>query len=107
MMAKMVLSEKDKIASVCDPCVGSGRLLMAASGFSLHLYGMDIDFTILQVCKTNMWMYVPWGVGRPVIKGLEPVNQPMDGLVQPVQKVTPEVQRKLLEYSQMELFGGK
>lgn len=66
MMAKMVMSEKDKTASVCDPCVGSGRLLMAASNYSLNLYGIDIDFAILNVCKVNMWTYVPWGVGRPL-----------------------------------------
>lgn len=107
-MAKMLLSEKDKTASVCDPCVGSGRLLMAASNYSLNLYGVDIDYSILNVCKVNMWLYVPWGVFRPEIKGLEPA-EPMkqqDSLaVQPIQKTTPEVQKKLLEFAgQMDLF---
>jgi len=69
---------------------------------------MDIDFDILQVCKVNMWMYVPWAVGRPEIKGLEPVTEPMGqgnslGL-RPIQRVTPEVQKRLLEWEQMELF---
>ena len=108
MMAMMVLSEKDKTASVCDPCVGSGRLLMAASNYSLNLYGVDIDYSILNVCKANMWMYVPWGVFRPEIKGLEPAKpmKEQDSLaVQPIQQTTPEIQEKLLEFSgQMDLF---
>ena len=110
MMAKMTLSEKDKTASVCDPCVGSGRLLMAASNFSLNLYGMDIDFSILNVCKANMWTYVPWAVRRPDIKGLEPITEAVEQgnnlALQPIQKTTPEVQKKLLEYGQqIDLFA--
>ncbi|MCG3771943.1 MAG: hypothetical protein JW384_03142 [Nitrosomonadaceae bacterium] len=108
-MAMMLLSEKDKTASVCDPCVGSGRLLMAASNYSLNLYGVDIDYSILNVCKVNMWMYVPWAVRRPEIKGLEPATpfQHQDTpTIQPIQQTTPEVQKKLLEYSeQMNLFA--
>lgn len=108
-MAKMLFCEKDKTASVCDPCVGSGRLLMVASNYSLNLYGVDIDYSILNVCKVNMWMYVPWAVRRPAIKGLESAEpfQHQDALaIQPIQQTTPEVQRKLLEYSeQMNLFA--
>lgn len=109
MMAKMMMSENDKTKSVCDPCVGSGRLLMAASNYSLNLYGMDIDKSILNICKVNMWQYVPWGVYRPkLIKGLDDVQQPMqqkDSLaIQPIQKTTKETQEKLLKYVQMELF---
>jgi hypothetical protein len=109
LMAKMLFSEGiKKTASVCDPCVGSGRLLMAASNYSLNLYGVDIDCNILNVCKANMWMYVPWGVFRPEIKGLEPA-EPMkqqDSLaVHPIQQTTPEVQKKLLEFAGlMDLF---
>lgn len=109
MMAAMTLWEADKTNSVCDPCVGSGRLLMAASNYSLNLYGMDIDYKILRVCKANMFVYVPWGVGRPSIEGLEGVKQPMkreDALTaQPIQRTTGEVQRKLLNQSkQLSLF---
>jgi len=109
MMAKMTMSKKDKTASVCDPCVGSGRLLMAASNYSLNLYGMDIDPSILKICKVNMWQYVPWGVYRPDnIKGLEAVRHPMqqgDSLaIQPITQTTKETQEKLLEGVQLELF---
>ena len=111
MMAKMNMmkSEKGKTASVCDPCVGSGRLLMASSNYSINLYGMDIDNNILNVCKLNCWLYIPWGVYRPKnIKGLEDVTDPLrkgDGLaVEPIQKTSPETQKKLLEYAQPDLF---
>ena len=48
LMVKMLMDKTDKTASVCDPCVGSGRLLMVASNYSLNLYGMDIDPLILK-----------------------------------------------------------
>jgi hypothetical protein len=50
--------------SVCDPAVGSGRLLLHASNHSLRLYGMDIDLTMVKVAKVNGALYVPWLV-RP------------------------------------------
>jgi hypothetical protein len=109
LMVKMLFGEGDKkTASVCDPCVGSGRLLMAASNYSLNLYGVDIDANILKVCQVNMWMYVPWCVGRPEVKGLkpaEPFQHSTVPILQPIQQTTPEVQQKLLAYSeQMNLF---
>ena len=110
MMAQMLFDGKDKTASVCDPCVGSGRLLLVASNYSLNLYGVDIDYNILQVCKANMWMYVPWCVGRPQIKGLKPsapFQHPEISTLQPIQQTTPEVQQKLIGFGQqMELFAG-
>lgn len=110
MMAMMVLGEADKTASVCDPCVGSGRLLLAASNYSLNLYGVDIDYNIVNVCKANMWMYVPWCVFRPKIEGLTPAEpMKLEGTeaVRPIQETTPEIQRKLLEsVEQMDMFSG-
>ena len=113
MMAKMnmAMNKKGITASVCDPCVGSGRLLMAASNYSINLYGMDIDNNILNVCKLNMWMYIPWGVCRPKnIKGLDYVTDLMkkgDSLsINPIQKTTPEVQKELLKFIQPDSFCG-
>ena len=110
MMATMLLHEQDKTASVCDPCVGSGRLLMAASNYSLNLYGMDIDYPILNICKANMWMYVPWCVVRPPLQGLmstESLPRQDTRSIQPIQQTTPEAQKKLLEGAeQMNLFAG-
>ena len=108
MMAEMTMSEADKTASVCDPCVGSGRLLMAASNHSLNLYGMDIDYNIINVCKVNMWMYVPWGVVKFPFEGEKAQRRAIeqgDSLMQPIRKTTPEVQEKLLKQNtQLNLF---
>ncbi len=118
MMAKMTMNgarEEMKTASVCDPCVGSGRMLMVASNSSLNLYGMDIDYNVLKVCKVNMWMYVPWAIHRPKIEGLESAvgigggDSLAPSYTEPIQKVTPEVQQQLLSQrgeKQTDLFGS-
>jgi hypothetical protein len=46
--------------SVCDPCVGSGRMLLHASNVSLRLYGQDIDPLAVAMCKVNGALYAPW-----------------------------------------------
>ncbi len=46
--------------SVCDPCVGSGRMLLHASNISLVLYGQDIDPLAIAMCKINGALYAPW-----------------------------------------------
>jgi N-6 DNA Methylase len=46
--------------SVCDPCVGSGRMLLHASNFSLNLHGQDIDPLAVAMCKINGALYAPW-----------------------------------------------
>jgi len=46
--------------SVCDPCVGSGRMLLHASNFSLNLHGQDIDPLAVGMCKINGALYAPW-----------------------------------------------
>jgi hypothetical protein len=63
-----------RTASVCDPCVGTGRMLLHASNLSLNLYGQDIDHLVCSICKINGALYAPWIVcplgeeilGRPV-----------------------------------------
>jgi N-6 DNA Methylase len=46
--------------SVNDPCVGSGRMLLHASNFSLNLFGQDIDPLAVAMCKINGALYAPW-----------------------------------------------
>ena len=114
LMTQMTFHDNKKgiAASVCDPCVGSGRFLMAASNYSLNLYGCDIDPNIINVCHANMCMYVPWALGRPeeILRVESPgeyVEQKDSLQARPVQQVTPEVQKQLLDYGdQMNLFGG-
>ena len=44
----------------CDPCVGSGRMLLHTSNFSLYLYGQDIDPLAVAMCKINGALDAPW-----------------------------------------------
>lgn len=45
---------------VCDPCVGTGRMLLIASNYSLRLFGQDIDYLCCLICKINLALYAPW-----------------------------------------------
>jgi hypothetical protein len=67
MMARMTFfdAERDgaidlRKATVCDPCVGTGRMLLHASNYSLRLFGQDIDPLVLQACLINGALYAPW-----------------------------------------------
>lgn len=46
--------------STCDPCVGSGRMLLHAANVTLRLYGQDIDPLAVSMCKINGALYAPW-----------------------------------------------
>lgn len=46
-------------ASVMDPCVGTGRMLMAASNHSVNLYGVDINPVCCKITRLNGWLYMP------------------------------------------------
>ena len=46
--------------SVCDPCVGTGRLLLHASNHSLRLYGQDIDGLMCRATLVNGYLFMPW-----------------------------------------------
>lgn len=56
--------EESRGQSVCDPALGSARMLLHASNYSLCLYGCDIDLVMVKVSKINGALYVPWLV-RP------------------------------------------
>lgn len=65
MMVRMTLdleSADMRCKTVLDPAVGSGRMLLHASNFSLRLYGMDIDPLLVKTCLVNGALYVPWMV---------------------------------------------
>ncbi len=46
--------------SVSDPAVGSGRMLLHASNFSMRLSGQDIDPLVCKICLINGALYAPW-----------------------------------------------
>ena len=65
LMARMNIGEGDARAkSVMDSCVGTGRMLLAASNHSYRLYGCDINPTVIKVALVNGFLYAPWLV-RP------------------------------------------
>ncbi len=59
-MARMIFIDTPKTASVVDPCAGAGNLLLAASNYSLNLYGSDINLTMVQGLKIQGYLYIPW-----------------------------------------------
>ncbi len=68
LMTQMTIgmSNGDKRAlTVCDPCVGTGRLLLHASNHSLRLYGQEINPLLCLSTLVNGYLYAPWLV-RPI-----------------------------------------
>jgi hypothetical protein len=66
LMIRMTMADKcadgrdPRLMTVNDPCVGSGRMLLHASNFSLNLYGQDIDPLAVAMCRINGALYAPW-----------------------------------------------
>ncbi|MCP4411700.1 MAG: SAM-dependent DNA methyltransferase, partial [Gammaproteobacteria bacterium] len=44
---------KHKRMSVCDPCLGTGVMLLYASNYSLNLYGNDISLLLTKIARIN------------------------------------------------------
>lgn len=49
-----------RLQAVNDPCVGSGRMLLHASNYSVNLSGCDINPTVIKACLVNGYLYAPW-----------------------------------------------
>jgi hypothetical protein len=66
LMVRMTMADRAKdgrdprAMTVNDPCVGSGRMLLHASNYSLRLYGQDIDPFAVSMCRINGALYAPW-----------------------------------------------
>jgi hypothetical protein len=69
MMALMTFGTGDpemtKLQTVCDPCCGTGSMLLAASNYSLRLYGSDIVPDLCLCAELNGWLWAPWLVYMP------------------------------------------
>lgn len=59
--------------TVCDPALGTGRMLLHASNHAMFLYGQDIDPMMIKITKINGALYAPWLVVPPPahLKGSE------------------------------------
>ncbi len=62
MMASMLMDQGGdmRTQTVCDPAVGTGRFLLAASNYSLRLHGQDIDQMMCQATLVNGYLFAPW-----------------------------------------------
>jgi hypothetical protein len=49
-----------RTVAVNDPCVGSGRMLLHCSNFSLNMSGQDKDPLAISMCLINGALYAPW-----------------------------------------------
>ena len=67
-MVKLQMEETGedmRAKSVCDPALGTGRMLLAASNYSMNLYGNDVSLTVIKACLVNGYLYAPWMVRHP------------------------------------------
>ena len=63
-----------RLLTVCDSCVGTERLLLHASNFSLRLCGVDLDAMLCLCLATlvNGFVLAPWLVKPlPFLDGLQ------------------------------------
>jgi hypothetical protein len=73
MMARMTFIEHElgfderdtRLLSVCDPCVGTGSMLLVASNYSLRLAGQDIVYDLCLCAELNGYLWMPWLVCMP------------------------------------------
>lgn len=74
LMVKMTFADDEedyRAKSVCDPCVGTGVMLLSASNYSLNLSGQDVNQTMCLACEFNAWLFVPWLVyGKQAVREL-------------------------------------
>jgi hypothetical protein len=74
--------EDTRSKSVCDPAMGSARMLLHASNRCLRLYGQDIDEVMVIIAKVNLAVYAPWGLfNLDFLEGEDVVVELPPGLV--------------------------
>ena len=57
--------EKQKRASMMDPCCGTGIMFLYASNHTLNIQGNDISPILVKMAKINAFVYIPWLAYRP------------------------------------------
>lgn len=65
MMVEMTMTNAELTASVNDPCVGSGRMLLSASNKALFLSGNDINPVCVRMTLVNGYLFAPQIVAPP------------------------------------------
>ena len=66
MMVQMTMHDSKDVdqrgLTVCDPCAGTGRMLMHAGQRSMRLFAQDIDYMMVLATKINLAFFCPWGL---------------------------------------------
>lgn len=58
-MHDVAMHAEPLLASVNEPCCGTGRMLLEASNHSINLSGQDVNRTLVRITKVNGWLYMP------------------------------------------------
>ncbi len=106
MMAQLVYGDGDhRLAMVNDPCVGTGRTLLAASNYSLRLTGQDINWLCVLVTKINFAIFAPWHlIPASFFPAREVASLPAREKRAPAVTERPESTRFTTEIEQPKLF---
>lgn len=99
LMTSMNMDGEDmRDKTVCDPCVGTGRMLLCASNHSLRLYGVDILSIMCKVTKINCFLFAPWAA-----KPLDFLNR-SNAVIGLAEGVTAKVAPGIQQQQQLELI---
>lgn len=98
MMAMMTHGDGDhRTKTVMDCAVGTGRTLLAASNYSLRLFGQDINYLCVLACKINFAFFAPWHL---IPTSLFPAEPPREPEPEPI-----EIPTFSTKVEQLSLFG--
>lgn len=109
MMTQMTFDggNDNRAKTVCDPAVGSGRMLLHAAGQSLRLFGMDIDPLCVAITKINGAFFAPWlAFGTPDSLFAEPAPTERSLKEVAIERYGREVEPVFLNSGQGLLFGS-
>jgi len=61
-MVKMhfLSNDIDITKSVCDPCAGTGTMLLHASNYSINIHAQEISYDLVCMLEVNAYLYMPW-----------------------------------------------
>jgi hypothetical protein len=73
-------AQDQRLATMCDPCMGTGRMLLLASNYTLNLAGQDINPLMWKATLVNGYLYAPWMV-RPIQWAWDLAGRPHGAMV--------------------------
>ena len=101
LMTDMTFITEDRdtrLLTVCDPCCGTGSMLLPASNYSLRLYGTDIVYDLVLCTELNGYLWAPWMVCMP--PGVDELFTALTGEYMPARPVQLETDPIRVEVTQ-------